>query len=47
MVKALVTATDQLITEPLVLFAPVSVIVVSFLVTLPAGEASEPLFGTM
>jgi hypothetical protein len=33
-------------TVPSVLFAPVRVIVASFLGTLPAGDASDPLFGT-
>src|SRR4029077_211029 len=46
-VNAWVTEIDQLIVEPLVLFAPVNVIVASFFVTFPAGEALDPLFGTM
>ncbi|HET9613710.1 MAG TPA: hypothetical protein VFP22_02765 [Candidatus Limnocylindrales bacterium] len=37
---------DQWITLPAVLSPESRVIVVSFFVTLPAGLASEPLFGT-
>jgi hypothetical protein len=46
-VNALVTLIDQLMTVPLVLSAPVRVIVASFLETFGTGEASDPLFGTM
>src|SRR6185503_4961682 len=44
-VNADVTVIDQATTLPLVLFAPVRVIEVSFLDTLPIGSAFEPLFG--
>ncbi len=44
-VNADVTVIDQAMTLPLVLFAPVRVIDVSFLETLPIGSAFDPLFG--